>query len=124
VWCTSSDINSTLTLAFGAADMVAALQLSAAALTAATSDTSALKVNLVSGGLPAASVSVGLQLQGETGEGETWCLLTHTGPRQKPGASSYTLMCLSLKSLFLSLAPPYTCGSVSDLSMNAPVSVT
>ena len=50
------------TLAFGAADMAAAFRLSYSVLKATTSDTSELKVNLVSGGVPAAAVSVGLQL--------------------------------------------------------------
>jgi len=42
--------------------MAAALRLSYSVLKATTSDTSALKVNLINGGLPAAAVTVGLQL--------------------------------------------------------------
>ena len=59
----------------GATHMAAALRLSYSVLKATTSDTSALKVNLVSGGLPAAAVSVGLHL---------------TGVKAKPVASLYT----------------------------------
>jgi len=62
--CISGVKNSALTLAFGAADMAAALRLSASVQTAATSDTSTLKVRLVESGLSAAAVSVGLQLTG------------------------------------------------------------
>jgi hypothetical protein len=57
------------TLAVGAADMTAAFQLALAVSQATTSDTSALKTRLVSGGVPAAAVSVGA---GEGRGGGMW----------------------------------------------------
>jgi hypothetical protein len=125
--CISGVINSVLTLAFGAADMVAALRLLASVLTAATSDTSALKVLLVSSGLPAAAVSVGLQLTGV--KAKAWCLLIHAeaslsqGPGRKPGACLYTRKRLSHRAQGESLVPPHTRGSVCASSHNSPLRV-